>query len=229
MTISDDRILYIDNHLIAVNKLPGEIVQGDKTGDVPLSEHLKSYLKNRFNKPGNVFLGTIHRIDRPVSGIVLFARTSKGLARMNESFKQRNVEKVYIAATTKKEIPENGTLKHWITRNEKKNRSFLHRSETEGSTYAELYYEVLGETDTFMIFRIFPKTGRHHQIRVQLASLGCPIKGDVKYGARRGNRNGSIHLHAYKLSFEHPVKGTKVSITAPAPSDPVWNEAVKLL
>jgi 23S rRNA pseudouridine1911/1915/1917 synthase len=229
MIITDDRVLYIDNHLIAINKLPGEIVQGDKTGDTPLSEHVKSYLKEKFNKPGKVFLGTIHRIDRPVSGVVLFARTSKGLARMNDLFKQRNIEKVYIAATHKKDVPKKGTLKNWLTRNESRNRSTAHGSETEGSSLAELSYEVIGATDNYMIFMIWPRTGRHHQIRVQLSAIGCSIKGDVKYGARRGNNDGSIHLHAYKLIFEHPVKGTPIEISATPPKEPVWDQAIEFL
>jgi 23S rRNA pseudouridine1911/1915/1917 synthase len=227
--INDDRVLYIDNHLIAVNKLPGEIVQGDKTGDIPLSEHVKAYLKDRFDKPGKVFLGTIHRIDRPVSGVVLFARTSKGLARMNEQFKSRDVKKIYVAASSGKEVPTEGVLLHWITRDQKKNRSTAHSKETKGSQHAELRYEIIGQTNKYTLFRVFPTTGRQHQIRVQLSAIGCPIKGDVKYGARRGNRDASIHLHAHKLLFKHPVSGDEVEITAPPPQDPVWDDAKRFL
>ncbi|MCQ2273285.1 MAG: RluA family pseudouridine synthase [Bacteroidales bacterium] len=216
-----DQIIYEDNHLIALNKLPGQIVQGDKTGDVPLSELVKDFIKQRDNKPGNVFCGVIHRLDRPVSGVCIFAKTSKALSRMNELVKSRDFHKTYHAVV--KDIPSmpEGTLEDYLVRNEKQNKSFVtQNSKTEGAKLAKLDYRLLStSTGGYHLLEVNLHTGRHHQIRCQLAHMGCPIKGDLKYGAQRSNPDGSISLHAYQLQFEHPVRHEIVTITAPDP----WN------
>jgi 23S rRNA pseudouridine1911/1915/1917 synthase len=217
-----ERILYEDNHLIAVNKLPSEIVQGDKTGDEPLGEPVKRYLAAKYNKPGEVFLGVIHRLDRPVSGVVLFARTSKALERMNEQFRERETAKTYWAVVERKPAESEGTLIHWLKKNEKQNKSYASLTETKGSLRCELSYKLIASSDRYFLLEVKPVTGRHHQIRVQLAAMGCIIKGDLKYGAKRSNPDGSIHLHARKLEFAHPVTKESVSITAPAPPDKLW-------
>jgi len=220
-------VLYEDNHLIAVNKRSGDIVQGDKTGDEPLSDKVKAYLKEKYNKPGNVFCGVIHRIDRPVSGVVLFAKTSKALARMNELFRTRDVQKVYWAIVKEKPKNENGILVNYLIKDEKTNKSKTVGADTKNGLKCELEYKLIAKTETFYLLEILPTTGRHHQIRVQLAAMGCPIKGDLKYGFARSNKDGSISLHARKLLFEHPVSKEKIEIVAPPPKDVVWEACLQ--
>ena len=222
-------VLYEDNHLIAINKKPGQIVQGDKTGDEPLSEKVKRFLKEKYDKPGNVFAGVIHRIDRPVSGVVLFAKTSKALARMNELFRTRDVRKTYWAVVKNKPPQESGTLVHFLIKDEKNNRSKAYSAENKSALRAELDYKIRALTNHFFLLEINPTTGRHHQIRVQLSTIGSPIKGDVKYGFKRGNEDASIHLHARKLTFEHPVTKEKIEIIAPPPDEVVWNACLHAL
>lgn len=215
-------VLYEDNHLIAVNKRPGQIVQGDKTGDTPLPELIKDYLKKKYDKPGNVFCGVIHRLDRPVSGICVFAKTSKALARMNEIFHDRDVEKIYWAVTgSKPQIPEQ-KLVHFLVKNDANNKAKAFDHEVKGSKRAELDYKLLKSSDKYFLIEVLPHTGRHHQIRVQLASINCPIKGDLKYGFGRSNSGGSIHLHARKLIFTHPVTNEKITLVAPVPEENLW-------
>lgn len=217
------QVIYEDNHLIAVNKSPGELVQGDKTGDEPMGEALKRWLKEKYNKPGDVFLGVIHRLDRPVSGVVLFAKTGKALARMNEQFRERDIRKVYWAVVAAPPPEREGTLVHWLRKNEAANKSYASPVEKPGYLRCELGYTLLASSDRYHLLEIRPVTGRHHQIRVQLATIGCIIKGDLKYGARRSNTDGSIHLHARRLEFMHPVKNEPVVVTATPPEeDPVW-------
>ena len=213
-------VLYEDNHLIAVNKKSGDIVQGDKTGDAPLSDFVKAYIKKKYNKPGDVFLGTIHRLDRPTSGIVLYARTTKALTRMNEQFSENQVQKTYWAVVNNAPPNSTGVLDNNLQKNQKQNKSYI--TKTNRGKYAVLEYKLLKKLDNFYFLEIKPKTGRHHQIRVQLAHIGCIIKGDLKYGARRSNKDASIHLLAHKLEFIHPVKKEAISITASAPKDSVW-------
>ena len=224
-------ILYEDNHLIAVNKSPGEIVQGDKTGDEPLSEALKKYLKDKYHKPGNVFVGVIHRLDRPVSGIVVFAKTSKALARMNALFadKKTGVSKTYWAIVEKAPAAPEGHLIHWLRRDEASNKSFVTTPHAKGSKEAELTYRTLFVGDNFSLVEVRLLTGRHHQIRAQLAAIGCPIKGDLKYGAKRSNPGGSISLHARALSFRHPVAQTEIVLEAEFPpgSDQLFGKFAK--
>lgn len=216
-------VIYEDNHLIAVNKRSGDIVQGDKTGDEPLSEKVKRYLKEKYHKPGNVFCGVIHRLDRPVSGIVLFAKTSKALSRMNELFRERDVQKVYWAIVRERPEPEQGKLVNYLVKDEKNNRSRAVGAGNKAALKSELEYKVIAHTDNYFLLEVNPSTGRHHQIRVQLAAMGCPIKGDLKYGFARSNKDGSISLHARKLVFEHPVSKEKVAIVAEPPDEVVWN------
>jgi 23S rRNA pseudouridine1911/1915/1917 synthase len=217
------QVLYEDNHLLVVNKRPGDIVQGDQTGDTPLSEVAKKYLKMKYDKPGNVFLGVVHRLDRPTSGVLAFARTSKALSRMNDLFKEKKVRKTYWALVSTPPHIASGRLVHWLQRNPKQNKSYAHPEEGPNRKKAALKYRVLKSLDRYYLLEIELETGRHHQIRAQLASIGCPIKGDLKYGSPRSNPDGSIHLHARKLEFLHPVKKTEVQITAPTPSDPLWD------
>ena len=223
MPIHRVEILFEDNHLIAINKRCGDIVQGDKTGDKPVGEEIKAYLKEKYNKPGEVFLGVTHRLDRPTSGVLFFARTSKALARMNELFKNDGeIRKTYWAVVdAKPELPE-ATLEHWLIRNEKQNRSFAYPHEQKESKKASLTYRYLASSDRFHLLEIDLHTGRHHQIRAQLAAIGVHIKGDLKYGFPRSNKDGGIHLHARTIRFEHPVTHELVCITAPVPMDPVW-------
>ena len=216
------QVLYEDNHLIVINKRVGDIVQGDKTGDTPLSEHVKQYIKKKYDKPGLVFLGVTHRLDRPTSGIVVFARTSKSLSRMNKMFAEKATEKIYWAIVKNPPKKEKDTLIHWLKRNPKQNKSYAYPKEIPDSKRAELEYTVLKKLDNYVLLQILLKTGRHHQIRAQLATLGSPIKGDLKYGFDRSNPDGGIHLHARKLSFEHPVKKEMISFTAPPPADALW-------
>jgi 23S rRNA pseudouridine1911/1915/1917 synthase len=217
-------VLYEDNHIIAINKKSGDIVQGDKTGDAPLSDFVKAYIKKKYNKPGEVFLGTIHRLDRPTSGVVLYARTSKALTRMNEQFREKQVQKTYWAVVDNAPANDSGTLENYLLKNQKQNKSYV----TKGSDgkHAILDFKMLKKLDNFFHLEIKPKTGRHHQIRVQLAHIGCIIKGDLKYGAKRSNKDASIHLLAQKLEFLHPVKKEPITIVAPAPKDSIW-EACK--
>jgi 23S rRNA pseudouridine1911/1915/1917 synthase len=216
-------VLYEDNHIIAVNKKPSDIVQGDKTGDKPLSEFVKDYIKKKYNKPGEVFIGTVHRLDRPVSGIVLFAKTSKALSRLNELFRSKNIKKTYWAVVKNKPAMEEGKLINYLIKNEQKNKSFAYKDEKPGSLKCELDYKLIAHSDNYFLLEVNPHTGRHHQIRVQLSAMGCPIKGDIKYGFDRTNKDASIHLHARKIEFTHPVKQEPVTITAPPPlQDPVW-------
>ncbi len=223
---SDLLVLFEDNHLIIVNKRPGDIVQGDKTGDTALSEIVKEYLKIKYNKPGNVYLGVVHRLDRPTSGIVVFAKTSKALSRMNKLFSEGKTQKTYWAVIKNPTPKESDTLVHWLVRNTKQNKSYAHAKEVPQSKKAILDYRLLKKLTTYFLLEIALKTGRHHQIRAQLSALGSPIKGDLKYGAERSNKDGSIHLHSRKLAFEHPVKKEWMEITAKPPHDPVWNACV---
>jgi len=217
------RILYEDNHLIVVNKLPSEIVQGDKTGDVPLSEDVKQYIKKKYGKPGNVYLGVIHRLDRPVSGVVVFARTGKALTRMNKLVKDRKIEKIYWAIV--KNVPEHpeAELHHFLVRNERKNKSFAYPAEKKGSKEAVLKYRIISKSKDYCLLEVNLMTGRHHQIRVQLSAIGCPIKGDLKYGFARSNKDASISLHARSVSFVHPVTKEPLTITARPPQDALWD------
>jgi 23S rRNA pseudouridine1911/1915/1917 synthase len=217
------QILYEDNHLIAVNKRPGDIVQGDKTGDKPLSEIVKQYIKEKYNKPGNVYLGVAHRLDRPTSGIVVFAKSSKALPRLNKLFAEKEAKKTYWAVVKNTPPKTHETLTHWLKRNTKQNKSYAHKKEVPDSKKAVLDYEIIKKLDNYFLLEIDLKTGRHHQIRAQLTAIGCPIKGDLKYGFDRSNKYGSIHLHARKLMFIHPVKKEKLELIASPPNDPVWN------
>ena len=220
--LSQGEILYEDNHIIIVNKRPSDIVQGDKTGDVPLSEIVKSYIKEKYNKPGDVFLGVVHRIDRPVSGAVIFARTSKALARLNNMIREREIKKTYWAITSQIPDPEKGQLTHYLVKNEKKNISHASEKPGQGRLKAELIYKYISSSDRYHLLELELLTGRHHQIRVQLAAIGCPIKGDLKYGAKRSNKNASISLHARSVSFIHPVKKEMLEVIAPVSDDPLW-------
>ena len=222
------QVLYEDNHIIIVNKRPGDIVQGDKTGDTPLSEVVKEFIKIKYDKPGAVYLGVVHRLDRPTSGIVLFAKTSKALPRLNKLFKEKEAKKTYWAVVKNAPPQEQGTLVHYMKRNQKQNKSFAHIKEVPESKKAILDYKILQKLDNYYLLEIDLHTGRHHQIRSQLSSIGCPIKGDLKYGFDRSNKDASIHLHARKLSFEHPVKNIPIEVIAPTPNDPIWN-AINIL
>lgn len=217
------QVIYEDNHLIVVNKCPGDIVQGDKTGDMPLSDVVKTHLKIKYNKPGNVYLGVVHRLDRPTSGIVVFSKTSKALPRLNKLFSEGRTKKTYWAVVSDNPPIEQGTLEHWLVRNPKQNKSYAHSKEVPNSKKAILDYRLLKKLDNYYLLEIDLKTGRHHQIRAQLSAIGCTIKGDLKYGAQRSNKNGSIHLHARKLMLEHPVRKEVISFLAPLPDDVVWN------
>jgi 23S rRNA pseudouridine1911/1915/1917 synthase len=219
-------VLYEDNHLIAVNKAWGEIVQADKSGDAPLSARVADYLRERYGKPGRAFVGVIHRLDRPTSGVVVFARTSKALARMNEAFRGREVRKTYWAAVSEPPPQPQGRLVHYLVRNAEKNKSFAYDAPRPGAVRGSLSYRELAASERYHLLEIELETGRHHQIRSQLQVVGCPIKGDLKYGAHRSNPGGGIHLHARSLSFAHPVGGEPVSIVAPPPRDPVWDALV---
>jgi len=223
LPITDADILYDDNHIIAVNKRPSDIVQGDKTGDKPLSEKVKEYLKEKHNKPGNVFLGVTHRLDRPVSGVVVFAKTSKALTRFNELIRERQITKKYWAVVSNKPALENGHLINYLKKNQQKNMSFAYNEEGKGRLKAELLYKYIAKSDKYHLLEVELLTGRHHQIRVQLKEIGCPVKGDLKYGAPRSNKDASIHLHARSLEFIHPVKKEKMIIEALPPRDAVWD------
>lgn len=209
------QVVYEDNHIIIVNKQSGEIVQGDKTGDTPLSEFVKEYIRVKYQKPGNVFLGVTHRLDRPVSGLVVFARTSKALSRLNEMFRKGEIHKTYWAVVEQAPLHEEGTLTHWMVRNEKQNKSYAYNTEKPDSKKAILNYRVLARGIKYTLLEINLLTGRHHQIRCQLAAMGCPIKGDLKYGARRSNPDGSISLLSRRIEFIHPVSKENIKVEAP--------------
>ena len=219
---SNLQILHEDNHIIVINKRVGDIVQGDKTGDKPLSDIVKEYIKDKYNKPGDVFLGVVHRLDRPTTGIVVFARTSKALERLNKMFSERETQKTYWAVVKNKPPKTEDKLVHFLKRNEKNNTSKAHLKEVPESKIASLDYKIIKELDNYFVLEINLHTGRHHQIRAQLQAIGCPIKGDLKYGFDRSNPDGGIHLHARKLVFAHPVSKENIEIIAPTPSDSIW-------
>jgi 23S rRNA pseudouridine1911/1915/1917 synthase len=221
-------VIYEDNHLVIVNKKAGILVHGDRTGDKTLEEYVKEYLKEKYNKPGDVFLGTVHRLDRPVSGLVIFARTSKGLERMNEIFRKRHIQKTYWAITRRKPKEKRGRLVHWLIKNQENNTVKAFDQEVEGSQKAELDYRYIGSLNKFHLIEVEPITGRPHQIRVQLASMGCPIRGDIKYGYDRPNPDKSINLHARRVFFTHPIKKEPLLCKAPLPLNPFWEEFLSL-
>lgn len=216
------QVLYEDNHIIIVNKASGEIVQGDKTGDKPLSEIVKEYLKEKYNKPGNVFCGVTHRLDRPTTGVVVFAKTSKALSRLNEMFKKGEVDKTYWAVVKNCPSKDQATLTHYLIKNEKNNKSTAYDTEKPNAKKAVLHYKLIGKSQNYYLLEVDLETGRHHQIRTQLSKIGCPIKGDLKYGAERSNPDGSISLHARSISFIHPVSKQQISVVAPVPEDALW-------
>ena len=223
-SIWPEQIVYEDNHILIVNKLPSEIVQGDKTGDTPLSEKIKHFIKERDHKPGNVFCGVIHRLDRPVSGLVIFAKTSKALSRFNELFRDKTIHKTYLAVVKNKPAVASQRLVHYLLKNEKANTSKAFDKPVKHALKAELEYELLASSDNYHLLKINLITGRHHQIRAQLSAIGCPIKGDLKYGFNRSNEGGFIHLHSYTIQFEHPIKKEPMVISAlPISNDAVWN------
>lgn len=216
-------VVYEDNHIIIVNKTASEIVQGDKTGDTPLSEIVKQYIKEKYSKPGNVFLGVTHRLDRPVSGIVVFAKTSKALSRLNEMFRNSEVKKTYWAIVKNRPELDEGELVHYMVKNEKQNKSYAYDKEVKDSKKAVLHYKLIGHSQNYYLLEVDLKTGRHHQIRCQLAKMGCPIKGDLKYGFPRSNPDGSICLHSRRVRFIHPVSKTEIDVVAPLPAGNLWN------
>jgi 23S rRNA pseudouridine1911/1915/1917 synthase len=222
-TSANLQVIYEDNHLIALNKRAGDIVQGDKTGDPPLSDIVKAYLKVKYNKPGNVYLGVVHRLDRPTSGVVLFSKTSKALPRLNKMFAEKQTHKIYWALVKNRPLREKDRLIHWLKKNPKNNKSSAHTKEIKGSKKAILNYEVRKILDSYTLLEIELETGRHHQIRCQLAAIGSPIKGDLKYGFERSNPDASISLHARKLKLMHPVTKLSLEITADPPDDPLWH------
>ena len=220
------QILYEDNHILIINKNVGQLVQGDKTGDKSLLELLKSFIKERDQKPGNVFLGLVHRIDRPTSGLVIYAKTSKALSRLTQMVKNREIKKIYWAIVPKEIIPQNQTLTHYLEKNEKNNKAIVYNKETDGAKKAILNYQIIKTLDNYMLLEINLQTGRHHQIRAQLSKIGIPIKGDLKYGAPRSNPDGGICLHARSLEFIHPVSKEQIKITAPTPKNNLWESPV---
>ena len=219
---SNIEVLYEDNHIIAINKKSGDLVQGDKSRDTPLPEIVKLFLKNKYSKPGNVFLGVIHRLDRPTSGVVLFAKTSKALKRFNKIFKEGKIEKTYYAITKNKPPKQSDTLVHWLKKNEKINKSTHFINKHKESKKAILHYKILKKLINYYLLEIKIETGRHHQIRWQLSAIGCPIKGDLKYGSKRSNKDGGIDLHAKKIKFEHPISKKNIEINAPVKNNSVW-------
>ncbi len=220
------QIIFEDNHLIVINKRSGDIVQGDKTGDLPLSEVVKLYLKEKYNKPGDVFLGVVHRLDRPTSGVVVFSKTSKALSRLNKAFANRDTQKTYWAVVKNKPKQDSARLIHYLKRNPKQNKSYAHIKPVPESKEAVLSYQLIKSLDNYHLLDISLETGRHHQIRSQLSAIGCPIKGDLKYGFDRSNKDGSIHLHARKLSITHPVRKENITFEATPPDDVIWNNCV---
>lgn len=221
------KVVYEDNHLIIVYKESGEIVQGDKTGDTPLSETVKAYIKDKYHKPGAVFLGVVHRLDRPVSGLVIFARTSKALARLNDMFRRGDIHKTYWAITQNAPPVEQDTLTSWLQRNERQNKSYVYDKEVPNSQKAVLNYQLRSRSDRYCLIEVELLTGRHHQIRAQLSHIGCPIKGDLKYGAKRSNPDGSISLLSCKVEFVHPVSKKNIILNSPIPDDKLWRELTK--
>ena len=221
------KVVYEDNHIIIVHKESGEIVHGDKTGDKPLSDTVKDYIKTKYNKPGNVFLGVVHRLDRPVAGLVVFSRTSKALSRLNEMFQKGEVQKTYWAITARCPEMEEGDLVHWLVRNERQNKSYAYDREVPNAKKAHLHYRVIAHSERYHLIEVRLFTGRHHQIRCQLAHIGCPIKGDLKYGAPRSNPDGSISLLSRYLQFTHPVSKKNVTVTAQLPDDELWQALVR--
>ncbi len=224
--VNNLQILFEDNHIIIINKRSGDIVQGDKTGDIPLSDIVKLYIKEKYKKPGNVYLGVVHRLDRPTTGIVVFAKTSKALTRLNALFANKNITKTYWAIVKKKPEFDKDTLTHWLRKNPKNNKSYAYKNEIEGSKKAILDYKIIKALSTYYLTEINLRTGRHHQIRVQLSSIGSPIKGDLKYGFNRSNPDGSICLHSRQLTFVHPVTKNEVKIVAPVPDTSIWKACV---
>jgi 23S rRNA pseudouridine1911/1915/1917 synthase len=219
---NDLQVLHEDNHVIVVNKRPSDIVQGDKTGDVTMPDQIKEFLRVKYNKPGNIFCGVVHRLDRPTSGAVVFAKTSKALTRLNEQFREKDTQKVYWAVVEKAPQSNTGHLENFLLKNEKQNKAYVHQKEVSGSKKAILDYRVLAQSDKYTLVEVTLHTGRHHQIRAQMAHIGSIIKGDLKYGAKRSNADGSIHLHARYLSFIHPTTKETIQITAPVPEDSLW-------
>ena len=217
------QVLFEDNHIIIVNKRSGDITQGDKTGDKPISDVVKEYIKDKYNKAGNVYLGVVHRLDRPTSGVIIFARTSKALERLNKMLRDKEIHKTYWAVVKNHPKKEKATLINYLKKNPKNNKSSVFQKEIEGSKKAILHYSVLKKLDNYTLLEIDLETGRHHQIRAQLSNIGYPIKGDLKYGFNRSNKDGSIHLHARKIEFIHPVAKEKISVLAPTPSEVIWN------
>lgn len=223
---SNLQVLFEDNHIIIVNKRAGDIVQGDKTGDKPLSDVVKEYIKDKYNKPGNVYLGTVHRLDRPTTGLVIFAKTSKVLPRLNKLFLSKEIHKTYWAIVKNEPPKIEDILINWLKKNPKNNKSYSHSKEVTDSKKAILQYKILKKLDNYYLLEVNLETGRHHQIRSQLSNIGSPIKGDLKYGFDRSNKDASIHLHARHIEFIHPVKNEPLSITAPLPKDPIWDACV---
>ncbi len=223
----ENEVLFEDNHIFIINKKPSDIVQGDKTGDICLVDIAKAYIKQKYNKPGEVFLGLVHRIDRPVSGAVILARTSKALSRLNEMLKEHEIKKTYWAVVKNKPPQEKGTLVNYLIKNEKQNKSYIVEETHKGALRAELNYALIAKSDNYYLIEVELITGRHHQIRAQLAHMGCPVKGDLKYGFNRSNKDASIHLHSRKIEMLHPVKKEKMTVIAPTPDDPIWNYFVK--
>ena len=215
-------ILYEDNHIIAVNKSSSELVQGDESGDETLADRVKKYLADKYHKKGNVFLGVVHRLDRPVSGVILFARTSKALGRLNKMFRDKEVKKIYLAIVRERPPAEEGRLINYLKKNEKQNKSYAYDEQVKGSKEALLYYRLINRTERYYVLEIDLHTGRHHQIRCQLAEAGCPVKGDLKYGYPRSNNDGGISLHSWKINFVHPVKKQEIEIIAPVPATDIW-------
>jgi 23S rRNA pseudouridine1911/1915/1917 synthase len=227
--IHPSRILFEDNHILVVNKLAGELVQGDSTEDVTLLEECKAYIKDKYNKPGAVYLAVVHRIDRPTSGVIIYARTSKAAARLTEQFKNREIDKTYWAVVRQLPEEDEGTLVHYLKKNQKNNRSHASRQEKSGYKKAVMHYRLAAHGDRYVLLEVNLETGRHHQIRAQLSAIGSPIKGDLKYGFERSNDDGSISLHARKVSFTHPVKKEPVTVTAPVPNDHLWKHFEKFM
>lgn len=215
-------IIYEDNHLIAVNKKPSDLSQSDRTGDIALDSEVKKYIADKYKKPGEVFLGVVHRLDRPVGGVMLFARTSKALERLNEIFRTREVRKTYLAIVNERPPADEAVLTHFLKKNELQNKTYVYDNEVKGSKEASLSYKLAGRSDRFFLLEIELHSGRHHQIRAQLAAAGCPIKGDLKYGSKRSNEGGGISLHARSISFIHPVKNEEVKVVAPLPDEKIW-------
>ncbi len=222
LNLNNLQVLHEDNHVIVVNKRPSDIVQGDKTGDITMPDQIKEFLRVKYNKPGNIFCGVVHRLDRPTSGAVVFAKTSKALTRLNEQFREKDTQKIYWAVVEKAPESNSGHLENFLLKNEKQNKAYVHQKEVSGSKKAILDYRVVSQSDKYTLVEVTLHTGRHHQIRAQMAHIGCIIKGDLKYGAKRSNSDGSIHLHARYLSFIHPTTKETIQITAPVPEDSLW-------